>query len=73
MKCLYGHAEMEPGTIAYTETRNGYVLVLQEVPAMICPLCGEELLSEETVESIQSVIRSLDKEVAVLRQRAQVA
>jgi len=67
IECLYGHGECERKRIAYTETRNGYVLVLQEVPAWVCPVCGEELIDFAAVGHIQAMLKAMDEQMEKLR------
>lgn len=43
-----GQAEPREGSTTVTIERDGTTLVLQGVPALVCPNCGEDYLSEET-------------------------
>lgn len=67
MKCVQCKGEMDKGTTSYTDTRNGYVIVLQEVPAWVCRQCGEALLEADAVSGIQDVLRAIDERVGKLR------
>lgn len=70
MECLQCKGEMQKGTTSYTDTRNGYVIVLQEVPAWVCKQCGEALLEADAVSGIQDVLRAIDERVGKLRRVA---
>lgn len=70
MKCFPCQAELRRGTATFTDSRNGYVLVLQDVPAWVCPQCGEPLFEAAAVEGIQEVLQTLDERVRKLRQAA---
>ena len=70
MNSFHCQAELQRGTTTFTDSRKGYVLVLQDVPAWVCPQCGEPLLEEAAVEGIQTVLRTLDEQVQKLHQAA---
>ena len=67
MRCPQCKGVLEQGTTTYTDTRSGYVIVLNDVPAMVCRQCGEALLDVEAVRGIQDVLRTLDEGVTKLR------
>jgi YgiT-type zinc finger domain-containing protein len=70
MRCFHCQAELRRGTATFTDSRKGYVLVLQDVPAWVCPQCGEPLFEAAAVEGIQEVLQTLDERVQKLRQAA---
>lgn len=39
-------SETRPGTTSYTFERDGRTVVVNEVPADVCPHCGEAFLSD---------------------------
>ncbi len=39
---VYKHAELEAGKDTSVFERNSMTLVIQDVPKLICPNCGEE-------------------------------
>jgi len=42
MKCVIcKHADTEVGTTTVTLERNGFTYVVKNVPAQVCPNCGE--------------------------------
>ncbi len=48
MKCVIcKQAEIAPGAATVTLERDGVTLVVKQVPALVCPNCGEEYLDEE--------------------------
>jgi len=48
MRCVIcKQAETKPGKATVTLERNGITLVVKEVPARVCPNCGEEYVDEE--------------------------
>jgi YgiT-type zinc finger domain-containing protein len=70
MKCFHCQAELHRGTATFTDSRKGYVLVLQDVPAWVCPQCGEPLFEAAAVDGIQEVLQTLDDRVQKLHQAA---
>lgn len=56
MKCLIcKQAETYPGVTTVTLERNGLTLVLKDVPAQVCPNCGEVYADEDaTAELLES-------------------
>ena len=47
-KCtVCGQAEPRGGTTTVTVERDGATLVMKSVPALVCPNCGEDYVSEE--------------------------
>ena len=43
--CQYG--ETEPGTTTVTLTRGDATIVIRDVPAQICAICGEEYVDAQ--------------------------
>ena len=56
MKCtICKSAETRPGTTTVTLERNGLTLVIKDVPARVCPNCGEAYVDEAvTVELLST-------------------
>lgn len=57
---------MERGTAPFHVDRNGYHLVFDRVAAWVCGQCGEVLFEETEVDSIQTIIQSVDNQVEKL-------
>jgi YgiT-type zinc finger domain-containing protein len=70
MKCFHCQAELQRGSATFTDSRKGYVIVLHELPAWVCPQCGEPLFEETAVEGIQTVLHTLDVQVEKLHHAA---
>ncbi len=68
MNCPHCHGELQGGTTSYTVNRHGYHLIIDDVPALICEQCGEALFTEEAVQLVQDMIRTLDTQRQELRQ-----
>ena len=49
---------MVEATVTYTLEREGKFYVIEHVPARVCKETGEQLFAPETVERIQSLIKS---------------
>jgi YgiT-type zinc finger domain-containing protein len=66
MKCIHCQGLMERSTAPFHVDRNGYHLVLDKIPAWICGQCGEAYFEESEVDSLQSIIETVDSEVEKL-------
>lgn len=66
MKCIHCQGRMERGTAPFHVDRNGYHLVLDRIAAWICGQCGEAYFEESEVDSIQSIIQTVDTQVEKL-------
>jgi len=55
-------AEIEPGVVTVTLDRPGFTFIVKNVPARICPNCGEEYVEEKVtaqlLHSAESVARA---------------
>ena len=49
----------EERSVIQTVRHNGNVVVIDHVPAEVCPVCGDVLLRPETVRSIERLLREL--------------
>ena len=67
MKCLHCQSELKRGAATFTESRNGYIVVLQDIPAGVCIQCGESLFDPDAMSGIQDVLRAVDERVEKLR------
>lgn len=51
-----------PGTyetreVVYSTRYRGAIVVAQDVPAEVCPICGDTLFTPETAEQLQRIVR----------------
>ena len=60
MECPNCSGLLEAGKASYVVTRNGYHLIIDQVPAFICAQCGEPLFTEDAVRLVQTMIKALD-------------
>ena len=63
MECYYCKGTMIRKRTAYTINRNGYHLVIDDVPAWVCQQCGEPHFEGEEVDDIQEVVKALDSRI----------
>jgi YgiT-type zinc finger domain-containing protein len=70
MKCFHCQAELKRGRATFSDSRKGYILALQDIPAWVCPQCGEPLFDADAVRRIQDVLRAIDEHVERLRHAA---
>jgi len=69
MECIYCKGKLVRKKVSYAATRKGYHLIIDNVPAWVCEQCGEPLFDEETVDTVQEVLRGVDaplKRLAIL-------
>ena len=49
MKCaICREGQTKPGSVTATLERNGVIVIIKSVPAMVCNNCGEEYIEKET-------------------------
>ena len=51
--------QYEPKRIVHTVRRGEEVLVIDQVPAEVCPVCGDVLFNPETVRRIEEMLRTI--------------
>ncbi len=73
MKCLCCQGELEQKKISYSANRNGYHLIIDDVPAWVCTQCGKPLFDEPTVEAIQAILAEIDVQPNRLQALAKAA
>jgi len=58
MKCVIcKQAETRPGTTTVALERDGKALVVRNVPALVCPNCGEAYADESTASRLLAAER----------------
>ena len=67
MKCSHCQSELKRGTATFTESRSGYVIALQDIPAWVCTQCGEPMFDTDAVSGIQDLLRAVDERIEKLR------
>jgi YgiT-type zinc finger domain-containing protein len=60
MKCMYCQAEMTKSIVPFHIDRRGVHVSLDNVPAWVCPQCGESYFEEKEVDSMQALIRAVE-------------
>ena len=60
MQCLVCKTDTTSQLITYSQIYNGQLVAVENVPADVCPRCGEQYFSKETADQIQKVIYSGD-------------
>jgi len=60
MECFYCKGTLTQKKISYTATRQGYHLIIDDVPAWVCEQCSEPLFDEKTVDIIQDTLRAVE-------------
>jgi YgiT-type zinc finger domain-containing protein len=60
MNCIYCQSIMKQGTAPLHIDKNGCHITLDNVPAWVCPQCGEAYFEEQEVDTIQDLIRNVE-------------
>lgn len=60
MKCSIQSCpgEYENRAITHTVRHRGQIIVIDHVPAEVCAVCGDVLLEPQTLQHIESLLRS---------------
>ena len=57
-ECLVCHNETQKRIITYVQEYQEKLVAVKDVPAEICPICGEQYFNPDTVDKIQNAIYS---------------
>jgi YgiT-type zinc finger domain-containing protein len=70
MKCGICKADMEDKQVTYTEDINNSVIVIRNVPALVCTECGNVWYSGTVAarleKTVDAVVKTMPAEVAVI-------
>jgi len=61
MKCIHCQAIMKRGTAPLHIDRQGCHVTFDNIPAWVCRQCGEAYFEEKEVDTIQDLIRTVEK------------
>ena len=56
MRCNFCKGETEERLIRYVQDFQGRVVIIENVPALVCTQCGETLLRPEVAEKLQKIV-----------------
>ena len=61
MKCTIQGCpgEYEYRTVVHTVRHRGNVVVIDHVPAEVCPVCGDVLLAPDTIRRIEKLLETM--------------
>jgi YgiT-type zinc finger domain-containing protein len=62
MKCIVEtcSGEYEDRDIAHSMEVKGELIVIDNVPALVCPVCGNVLMAEETVAALSRIVAEVE-------------
>ena len=67
MKCLIcKQAETQPGVTTLTLERDGLTFVVKNVPAQVCPNCGEAYIDEAVTAQLLSTAEQMSRSGALV-------
>ena len=55
-KCPICNGLKEQGKVTFTVDLGTNLIVIRETPATVCSVCGEEWISDEVAENIETVV-----------------
>lgn len=62
MRCLIcKQADTQPGRTTVTLERGQVTLVIKDVPARVCPNCGEDYVEEDTASKLIDILDQASK------------
>lgn len=77
MKCFFCKGDMERTTTKFIVDLGECVVIVKNVPAMVCKQCGEKSFDDETMERLEEIVdsvrNSLVREVAIVEYTDKVA
>jgi YgiT-type zinc finger domain-containing protein len=56
-KCPICSGIKESGKVTFTVDLGTNLIVIRDTPATVCSLCGEEWISDEVAENIETVVK----------------
>ncbi len=68
MKCSIAgcHGEYEARLIVHTVKYRGEIIVINDVPAEVCAICGDTLFKPETVRQIERMLQTKMRPIRVV-------
>jgi len=74
MKCaICKDGETHPGFMTVTLERSGVTLVIKNVPADVCDVCGERYLAEKTVKELREELETAEEQGGEVQVRSYAA
>ena len=69
MTCFYCKGDTEQRLKTHAATLDSSVIIIKNVPALVCKQCGEVYFSDAVMQKLEAIIDRLDsiiKEVAIV-------
>jgi len=76
MKCFYCKGDTEDKVKTHAVTLENAVIIVKNVPAMLCTQCGEAYFSDSVTKKLETItdqLENLIKEVAIVDYADKVA
>ena len=61
MKCLVCHHDMTERNITLDLRCGGQLVVIEEVPAIVCENCGEQVFTPDVTRQVQALAQQREK------------
>jgi YgiT-type zinc finger domain-containing protein len=59
MKCKICSAELVKSTVNHSIDLDDHIIIIKEVPAMVCEQCGEYFLETEIAMKIEKIVENV--------------
>jgi len=56
--CPFCKGEVEPGKTTFTSETDSGIVVVREVPAMVCTLCGADWITDSIADQLEKIVSS---------------
>lgn len=76
MTCFMCKGDLEPKVKTYVATLDNCVIIVKNVPALVCNQCGEAYYSDEVAERLENIVDTMEKlvkDVAIVEYSQTVA
>jgi YgiT-type zinc finger domain-containing protein len=57
MKCNLCHGQYSDNTTVLSFQRGARTVVVEDVPALVCDVCGDELVTEAVAREVEELLR----------------
>ena len=56
--CVFCKGDLNEQTVRYTKELNNRVVIIENVPALVCAQCGEQFYAPDTIDVLHETVRS---------------
>lgn len=56
MNCFMCKGQMRPGNVNHIVDRDGEIIIIKNVPAIVCKQCGEAFYDNEVMKKVEKIV-----------------